>query len=80
MNTYDPTYNKIVENGQQIITDTSDAKQQEAKKLLSDVEASWARLSDTWENRQEQLVQCLSYQTFKRDAEHAEVLLGEEDK
>jgi spectrin beta len=79
-NTYDPTYNKIVENGQRIITDPSDAKQQEAQKLLSDVEASWAKLLDTWENRQEQLVQCLSYQTFKRDAEHAEVLLGEEDK
>ena len=80
MTTYDPTYSKIVATGKKVITDPADSKQQEAEKRLNDVETSWTKLWDTWENRQELLVQCLTYETFKRDAEHTEVLLLEDDK
>ena len=80
MNTYRPTYDKIVATGRKIITDPpADDLQTEAKRRLDDVETDWTALWDAWESRQELLVQCLTYQTFKRDAEHVDVLLGEEE-
>eukprot|EP00118_Oscarella_pearsei_P018333 m.187592 g.187592 ORF g.187592 m.187592 type:complete len:2651 (+) comp39364_c0_seq1:28-7980(+) len=80
MNAYKPTYEKISSTGHKIIPDPqTDETQEEAQRRLGEVERDWTILWDSWESRQELLQQCLTYQAFKKDAEHAEVLLGEEE-
>ncbi|XP_032239849.2 spectrin beta chain isoform X2 [Nematostella vectensis] len=79
IDTHEPDFQKLIEDGPKWAQDESDLQQQSLKEQLDQLQSGWKDLLVLWENRKRLLIQALNHQLFIRDAKQCEALLGQQD-
>ncbi|XP_071041629.1 spectrin beta chain [Parasteatoda tepidariorum] len=76
---YTEDYNSMMEYGEKITRDQTDAQYMFLRERLRALQDGWTELLQMWENRQMVLSNSLDLQIFMRDAKQAEVLLSQQE-
>lgn len=76
---YTEDYNNMMEYGEKITHDQTDAQYMFLRERLRALQDGWTELQQMWENRQLLLSNSLDLQVFLRDAKQAEVLLNQQE-